>query len=263
MKLKPIILSAVVAGSLCGLSASAQFTYNAGDLFVAFQSSGGPTNVIVDIGSASIYQNAVGSFTLTDVNSALLISTFGSLDGIYWSVFGGLNTAGSLGAADTLWVTSARPNPLTQTDPWQSRNVSGQGQVISPINGILNGTGASGANALSSTVVFVASSLNNGGAQISYTVGVGPGGDFNGAWRGDIENFTGTGFASSGTPSVSDLYQQNPGLANFGDYLGNFILGNDGSLTFDSVTPVPEPNTLAMFGAGIMSLFAFRRIRKS
>lgn len=264
MKLKTAILSAVVAGY--GLAASAQFTYNPGDLFVAFRSAAGPTNMIVDIGSASIYQNATGSFTLSDVNSALLTSVFGNMDGIYWSVFGGLaaGQGGSLGADNTLWITSPRGDTFTQTTPWQSGTSSGQGTVISDLRGILNGTQTAynaDAISLSSTIVLVPSGLNNGGFAVSYTVGVGPNGDFNGTWRGDIENLTPTEFASSGTPSASDLYQQDPGRANQGDYLGNFVLGNDGSLTFNSVAPVPEPGSMAMLGAGIVCLFAVRRFR--
>ncbi|HXE41974.1 MAG TPA: hypothetical protein VN516_03030, partial [Candidatus Baltobacteraceae bacterium] len=138
MKFKTTILSAIMAG--CGLAASAQtFSYNPGDLLMAFRSASGPTNIIVDIGSASIYQNAVGSFTISDVNDALLTSVFGSTEGIYWSVFGGLSSTSSLGADHTIWVTEPRSDALTPTDPRQSSTFNGQGGVVSPINAILGG----------------------------------------------------------------------------------------------------------------------------
>ena len=107
----------------------------------------------------------------------------------------------------------------------------------------------------------------NLGNQLSYTVGVemlagaaNPG-NFRDTWS-TVENFTGTGFASSGTPNVSDLYQNAPGnpLTTSGNYLGDFTLGNDGSMTF-TPSAVPEPGTLAMMGCGLLTLAAVRRLK--
>ena len=116
MKLsKKIILSAVAAGSLCGLAASAQtFTYNPGDLFVAFRTTTSANDLVVDIGSYSTYQAAGGTFTISGVTGSELTSVFGSLDGLYWSVFG--FTSGN----NNLFTTSARGDITTQTDPTPS-----------------------------------------------------------------------------------------------------------------------------------------------
>jgi len=251
MKLyKMAAVSAVVAGSLWSLSASAQFTYSPGDLFVAFRTASGPTDLIVDLGG-------LGSINTSAVTGSLLTSVFGTTDGLYWSVFGYQSPQ------NNLFTTSARGNILQQTDPPSSSGLSGQGIVISYMQGILNGASANG-TALSSSMVEVNSALNQSG-HISYTVGVSTlqganhPGDFHGSWSA-VENFTGSGFAGSGIPSVSDLYLNTPGnpLTTVGMYQGDFTLGTDGSLTF---SPVPEPGTWMMFGAGLVTLIAIRRMR--
>jgi len=244
------ILSAALAGSLWNFTASAQFTYNPGDLFVAFRTAGGSTDLIVDIG-------APGSINTSAVNGTLLNSVFGGLDGIYWSVFGYQSSQ------NTLFTTSARGDITQQTDPTPSSGLSGQGIVISHMQGILNGATASG-TPLSSSVVELDSGLNQSG-NISYSIGVATlqganhEGDFRGSWS-PVENFTGSGFASGGVPSVSDLYQNLPGnpLTTTGTYEGDFTLGTDGSLSF---SPVPEPGTSMMFGAGMLALVVVRRFR--
>jgi hypothetical protein len=266
MKTAKIITSALAALVICDVAAQAQsFTYNSGDLLAAFRKSGSADDLIVDLGSASTFQNATGSMSISGVNSALLTSVFGNLDGIYWSVFGYVGTTGSpLGSQNTLFVTDPRSgNISTPNDPNSSLTSSGQRQVISKMTAIADGATSLYATVLANQIVEVSSSLNVGGDPISYTVGIGSQGDFNGTWSPDPENLTPTGFATSGNPSVSDLFQQNPGAANSGTYLGDFVLGQDGSLTFNSVSSVPEPSTWAMLGTGAMALFAIGRSRRN
>jgi hypothetical protein len=258
MKITSIIKTAIAATAFLGAAASAQtFTYTPGDLFAAFRKAGSP-DLIVDLGQASLYQQyGAAPFSITGVNSTLLDSVFGNMDGISWSVFGYVNTSGSsLGPQNTIWVTDPRSDITTPNDPNSSLTFSAQGQTISKMEAIVAGATSGYATVLANQIVQVANSLNVGGDPVSYTVGVGSLGDFRGTWRPNIENLTPTGFAASSTPEVSDLFQQNPGAANVGSYLGDFQLGNDGGLTF---SPVPEPSTLAMLGAGMMTLVAIRR----
>lgn len=257
MKTTNIIKTAMAAALFYGAAASAQtFTYTPGDLLAAFRKAGSP-DLIVDLGSASLYQSGAGPSSITGVNSTLLNSAFGNLDGINWAVFGYVNTSGSpLGPQNTIWVTDPRSDITTPNDPNSSLTFSGQGQTISKMRAIVDGATSGSATVLANQIVEVASSLNVGGDPVSYTVGVGPLSDFRGTWAPGVENLTPTGFAASSTPEISDLFQQNPGAANVGSYLGDFQLGNDGTLTF---SPVPEPSALAMLGAGMMTLVAIRR----
>ncbi len=250
MKLKNMaIVSAALAGSLWNLAASAQFTYNSGDLFAGFRTASGSTDLIVDLGGP-------GSINTSAVNGTLLNSVFGGLDGIYWSVFGYQSPQ------NNLFTTSARTDITQQTDLTGSSGFNGQGIVISHMQGILNGAVANG-TALSSSVVEISSGLNQSG-NISYSVGVttlqgaNHEGDFRGSWS-PVENFTGSGFAGGGVPSVSDLYLNAPGnpLSTVGTFQGDFSLGTDGSLTF---IPVPEPGMGLMFGTGMLVLVAVRRM---
>jgi hypothetical protein len=193
------------------------------------------------------------------VNAALLDSVFGNMDGIYWSVFGYVNTTTSpLGAKNTLFVTDPRGDVNTPNDPNPSLTSSGQGQVVSKMTAIANGATSGSATVLANQIVEVPSSLNIGGSSLSYTIGVGPLSDFNGTWAPSVDNFTGSGFATNGVPSVSDLFEQDPGAANNGTYLGDFVLGTDGTLTFN---PVPEPTTCALLGGGLLAIIAVRRSR--
>lgn len=264
MKTKNLIKLAMVAVLVHGVTASAQtYNYAAGDLLAAFGRSGSSQDVIVDLGSASLYQNATGSFNITGVNSALLNTALGSLDGIYWTVLGYVNTTGSaLGPQNTLFVSQARADVNTANDPNDSLTFSGQGQVISKMTAIAHGAASGYATVLDNQIVSVNNTLNVGGDPVSFTIGVGPLFDYNGTWAPNVKNQTPIGFGIGSVPSVSDLFQQNPGAANVGNYLGNFQFNNDGTLTFNSVNPVPEPATLAMFGVGLLALVGLHRSRK-
>jgi len=264
MKKSKLIKLAMVAVLFHGVTASAQtYNYAPGDLLAAFGRSGSSQDVIVDLGSAFLYQNATGSFNIAGVNSALLTTALGSLDGVYWTVFGSVNTTGSaLGAQNTIFVSQARADVNIANDPNSSLTFSGQGQVISKMTAIAHGAASGYATVLDNQIVSVANTLNIGGDPVSFTVGVGSLFDYNGTWSPNVKNQTPIGFSAGSVSSVSDLFQQNPGAANVGNYLGNFQLNPDGTLTFNSVTPVPEPSTWAMFGAGLLTLVGINRSRK-
>ena len=265
MKTTKILTAAIAAAVLCEAGALAQsFTYNQGDLLAAFGKTGSGNDLIVDLGSASLYQNAAGSssFNITGVNSTLLTSAFGNLDNIYWTVFGYVGTTGSLGPQNTLFVSNPRADAGTQTLARHSLTSSAQGQVTSYMQAIVDGATSSayGETVPANQIVELSNSLNIGGDPVSFSVGVndfsGNSGNFGGTWIWDVRNFSPTGFAAGSTPSVSDLYQQTPGTANTGIYLGDFALNNNGTLAFN---PVPEPSTWAMLGGGLLTLIAMRR----
>ena len=272
MKTTSIIKTAMVAAVLYGTVASADtFTYNNGDLLAAFGKSGSSYDLIVDLGSAanypaSTFESPSGPFVIPGVNSTLLTSMFGGMDGIYWSVFGYVGTTGSpLGAQNTLFVAQPRDYNYitTQNIARHSLSYSAQGQVTSYMSAIADG--AMSGTVLANQIVEVPQGLGLLlGDPASFTVGVndfsGNSGNFGGTWIWDVRNVTPSGFATSSTPSVSDLFQENPGTANTANYLGNFELSNDGVLSFN---PVPEPSTWAIFGAGIMLLVSILRRKQA
>lgn len=264
MKTRNIIKWTMAAVLFQGVTALAQtYNYAAGDLLAAFGRSGSTQDVIVDLGSASLYQNATGSFNIAGVNSTLLTTALGSMDGIYWTVFGYVSTTGSaVGAQNTIFVSQARADVNTANDPSSSLTFSGQGQVISKMTAIAHGAASGYATVLDNQIVSESNTLNVGGDPVSFTVGVGSLFDFNGTWSPNVKNLTPIGFSAGSVSSVSDLFQQNPGAANVGNYLGNFQLNPDGTLAFNSVTPVPEPATWGIVGVGILALAGFRRARK-
>ena len=255
MKITSFIKATMAVTLFYGTVASAQtYAYNPGDLLAAFRQTGSP-DLVVDLGAITQFQQPDASpnnpVNLTSVSSALA-STYGSLDGLYWSVFTYVDTTSSLGSANTLWLSTARSDVNIQVVAQHSASFNSQGYVIGEMAAIVDGTSSGFAAIIANQAAQLPNGLNEGGDPISYTVGVGPYGDFNGTLRGSVENYTGVSFAGS---SVSDLFQQNPGTENLGIYLGDFSLESDGAFTFN---PVPEPSTLAMVGAGMMALFAIR-----
>ena len=258
MKRYKVLTAAVAAAVLSGASAMAQFNYQNGDLMAAF-TSGGTTEVIVNLGSIANFQQ--GDAYSRDLSS-VLDSVFGSVNGnVYWSVFGVNDTTQSPSdpnvtqpSAYTVWGTLARSNPNVQNNtPNVSGNASSQHQTVNDIKTVANLTSPSAAspgsiNDYAAGIETVATSL--GGFTALMDPSSAPfGGNWAGTWGSDMLN-EGAG--------VSDFYQNNPGnpLFTSATYLGNFSLSSAGTLAFN---PVPEPSTWAMMGSGMLALLAIRR----
>jgi len=262
MKQYKILTAAVAAAVLSGASAMAQFNYQNGDLLAAF-GNGGSTDVIVDLGSISNFQQPGAAANSWNLN-AVLTSVFGSTpvgSGLYWSVFGVNDTSITpnnssvvQGSPYTVWSTLARVDPNVQNDlPTVSGNASSQHQSVNEIKTIANLTSPGVANPglitdYSPGVEEVATSL--GGYSSLMNSSSDPGaGNLAETWSYNMLN-NGVG--------TSDFYQNDPGnpLSTPATDLGNFNLDSTGLLTFN---PVPEPSTWAMVGSGLLALLAIRR----
>ena len=265
MKLSKLAILTVAAGSLLSLNAMAQvFTYTTGDLLLGLRTAGGSSDLVVDIGSASLYTGATGPITITGnyYTSSQLASAGLSLNNLTFSVFGD-------SASGSLWVTRPLANPSVPVAPFSAQSLAQLNIAGAQMDSISYGAvytsylNASGPNN-TATAVLVSSSLNLGSeGALSYTTGIGAGGNFNGAFgsNNNIEQTTGADFTSGTLQTRSELFQMDPG-AN-GSYVGFFDLNPNGTLTFNP-EPVPEPATFAMFGMGLMGLVGWRRIaRKS
>lgn len=263
MKRYKILTAAVAAAILGGVSAMAQFNYNNGDLIAAF-GNGGSTDVIVDLGAISNFQQpgALGnSWNL----SSVLSSTFGGVTGsVYWAVFGvndltqpPSNPSVVQANAYTVWSSLARSNPsIENSTPNVSGNSSSQHLAVNEIEGIANLTSPSDANPglivdYAPGIEQVATSLG-GFSSLMNSSSDPMAGNLGETWAYNMLN-TGSG--------TSDFYQNDPGnpLTTPATPLGSFNLSSGGVLTFN---PVPEPTTYGLIGAGAVALLALRNRKK-
>ncbi len=258
------VLSAVAAGSLWSMDASAQLSYNQGDLMLGMRNPGAGNDLLVDIGPASQYVNATGPITISGTYYTAAQFTASGLDfnNLYFSVFG--DTSGN-----TLWATAN--STLTRHTATSQSAAAGQFEAIAQ-GGEDAGSwyAANGANS-SSAVIMPNGFFTGGGTDLSYTKGVlDPNfGLANFGYFGAVnEANTIPGFNTSPYFVAINLYELDPYSNNTtqppGTQLGYFELDSNGTLTFNQgMAPVPEPGTWAMFGAGMLVLGAIRRFRRT
>lgn len=244
------------------------FAFGEFDLLLAFRRTGSP-NLEVNIGPSSSYLNASQPITLSGYTPAQLTAAYGNLNNLSWTVIGAARPGVS--SADfpqnTLFVTRARADVNTPSDPFARKSNSTQSQVSSTIAGIAGINAVAGAKPWSAGTPLDPI-LNNSTSVIipeanasSYTSLAGT--------SGTLNNKFGAGFGGSGventTPasfnsgfSASDLYEIIPGSGD-ATRLGTFSFFADGSATF---TPVPEPTIYATIFGGGLALFAVLRARR-
>jgi hypothetical protein len=260
MKRYKILTIAMSAAVLGGASAMAQFNYQNGDLIVAF-GNGGTTDVVVDMGALSNFQQPGATANSWNLSS-VLGSVFGSVNsGIYWAAFGVNNTTLSpsnpsvvQASPYTVWSSLARMDPNTPNlTPSVSGNANSQHLAANQIETIANLTSpgmASPGQIVDYALGIELVSTSLGGFSPLMNSSSDPGaGNLGGTWANNMLNY------GQGT---SDFYQNDPGnpLTTSATPLGTIALSPTGVLTFN---PVPEPSTWAMIGSGFLTLLALRR----
>ena len=264
------LTSGLASAVLLSFTAQAQtFNYHPADLLLGFR-SGGVNDLVVDLGPITSWYAYSSlqpgkTYNITAFSGSQLMSVFGSLDNISFSAFADVRTTSNPNfPIQTLWTTAPRVDITVQSDPWARRSVFAQANAAAKIDGIANGVVTYSLLAANdpanypsqvntATAAAIPSAWNANGN--SYTIGIGAAGNFAGQFPGIVENTTPTGFATGGSPIVSDIYALTPNSGGGpGDYLGYFTLGTDGNMTF---TTVPEPGCLGLFGAGL-ALLSFR-----
>ena len=271
MKIIPSItrgLTAVVGGFalFTGVLQAAPFLYSPEDLLVAFRKSGGASELVVNLGKATNYNNVpLGTVrAITNLASAQLGATFANLNSVAWSV-----AAANRPPIDanyplqTIWVTAPRLDPNTPSAPLLRK---GQ-YVLGPAASQIDAIGANAAAYSSST----ASNANNTPVGVVLPASsdyglknvLGDGGNYVGTFQANAEATTTNTFTSNANNvSRTDLYELLPGSSDTpGRYLGYFEFKPDGTLTFKNVpTPPARPSITAIQRVGNVTTISFTTV---
>lgn len=270
----PVLLAGLI------LASRAQaVTAVAGDLILGFRASGGQgasTNLEVNIGPASNYYGAVpGSFVVTGLSSADLVSTYGAgwagRSDLSWGIVGTTGAA-AVGAAParTIWASRAEPTPGTTSTPWL-RGTTFTLQVPSnTISSLYTGAPGSLTNASATSNSASAALIDTGlagswTAQEDFTPGVSFR-YFNPSVLITMDEIPATPAQYDGVNGygVVDLFEVRPGTAGSpATLVGAFGLNSSGQLVFSTnpsvFSPIPEPTTTLSTLGGLILLTLRRR----
>ena len=250
---------------------AAPFLYSPGDLVLAFRQTGNDSDYVVNLGKATNYNTLPAGTTVavTNLSAAQLNSAFPSLNGLKWSVAGAnrppLDPNYPL---QTLWIARPRTESGTQSTPLLRKGQSAQGLAGAQIDGVgYNAAQASsnlpGGPANTATGVVIPVNNNFNVSQV-----IGATGNYANTFQGNVENLTADDF--DGTPanvSRSDLFELLPGTTaagtvnTAGRYLGYFELKPDGTLTFNTGSPViPAPEIATVTRDGDVTTVSFATV---
>lgn len=249
-------LAAIVAVTLVGQAAHAA-TYNADDLILGFRATGGTgatNNVVVNLGQASVFRDAAGSFAVStgaiasDLTTAFTTWNAHRADGsngglgsdVVWSVTGTSGSFVAVGADPfkTLYATRKQPSLGVQSLPWSRASETAQGVTTNLMKAFGNQYASYTATA-NGSVIQLAGDLNSyssyqpGGTLTNS--GPAPGTSFK-AYNPSAE--------TSAALGTADLYRMEFG-SGAGTYLGTFALDDQGNLNFLKGTATPTPTLTA------------------
>ncbi len=249
-------LAAVVGGFalFTGALQAAPFLYSSGDLILTFRKTGGASDLVVNIGKATNYNNvpAGTSFAVSNLLVSHLNTAFSGVNDLSWAVAAANRPPGDPNyAVQTIWVTAPRADANTPATPWLRKGQFTQGAAAAQIDATgfnpatYSGLNTSNANNTATAVVIPVSNDN------ALTPIIGAAGDYDGAFQGNAQSLTASDFDSDlGNVSRSDLYELIPGTTAGGTYdtpgryLGYFEFKPDGTLTFNVPSSAPPRPTI-------------------
>jgi hypothetical protein len=247
---------------------AAPFLYTPGDLVLTFRQAGNASDLVVNVGRAAAYSTlpAGSSITVTNLDPALLTSTFSSLNGLSWSVLAA-NRPPVVPEfpLQTLWAASPRANQQTVGPAWLRKGQFVQGNTGGQIDAIgknaasfSSGQPAGPDNTATAVAIPVGNAFSPGPS-------LGDPPTLVGTFQGRVEAVTADDFDSDeGNVSRADLYELVPGtraegtLDAPGRLLGYFELKTDGTLTFSNgVVPPQAPVITAINRDGDLTVVSF------
>ena len=249
-------LAAVVGGFalFTGALPAAPFLYSSGDLILTFRKTGGASDLVVNLGKATNYNNlpAGTSFAVSNLLVAHLNSAFSGVNDLSWAVAAANRPPGDPNyAVQTIWVTAPRADVNTPAIPWLRKGQFTQGATAAQIDATganpatYSGLNTSNANN-TATAVIVPVTNDNALSPI-----IGTGGDYDGTFQGNAQNLTASDFDTDpANLTRSDLYELIPGTTaggtynTAGRYLGFFEFKPDGTLTYNTPSALPPRPTI-------------------
>jgi hypothetical protein len=254
---KVVLFSAVLV--MAGPVRGNTFGYTNGNVLICFRKNpSGATDLIVNAGPISYFTNLAANTTVTVSGyTGTQLGQVGT-NSIDWSAWAYFDTTAIPALTNTIYMTSARSDLNTQTDPYYRDTASAQGTTINKLLSIVNGANDNGnySGLNSSTAVLESESYNVNNNSVSYAIGLGvPLSQYNfrGTFQGDPEQSTGASFTTGATPVRADFYWIKP-TANTdhskpaATFLGYFQFATNGVMTYTAYpTPAVVTPTIVSF----------------
>jgi len=250
--------------------AAGGFIYGPRDLILGLRQTGGPSELVVNLGQVSNYFSlSVGaSLVISNLSTNQLKTAFASLNSVSWSVSSAVRTSGDTNyPLQTIWVTAPRLNIETQTDLWLRQSQLSQGNAAAIIYAIGQGAATYGNQQPGGPENTADSVIIPAGNQNAYGTFMTLDGNLRGTFQGNAENTTPASFGLAGQPVRSDLYELKPGsgpsLNTPGTYLGYFEFRPDGTMTFTAGPSTPQvtrPNITSLVRNGNANMISFTTV---
>ena len=263
-------LAAAVGGFalFTGTLRAAPFLYSPGELVLAVRQSGNAYDYVVNLGKATNYNHLPSgtNFVVSNFSVAQLNAAFPGVNELKWSVAAANRPPQDANyPAETLWLTAPRLDAGVQSAPWLRKGQFTQATAGAQIDAVGNNATSSSSSQSAGTTNTVTGVVIPVNTDYALSSVIGDSGNYVGTFQGNVETLTATDF--DGDPanvSRADLYELQPATSTLGlpgRYLGYFELKPDGTLTFNTSSPLPpRPTITSITRAGDVTTVSFTTV---